>query len=105
MDGLATPEEVMAYIGPAATGKDEIVARLTLATAAQIKAYCHKDTGFKASSWLAHTKWAAREFALMIQGGNGISSESVGGASTTYVQGIPQDILIALQLDRRVIVR
>lgn len=105
MDGLATAEEVMAYIGDGAAGKDALVAMLTQATADQIKAYCHKTEGFKASSKLAHMKWAAREFTLAIQGGNGIASESIGGVSTTYLQGTPQDILSALQLDRRVIVK
>lgn len=105
MGDLATAAEVMAYIGDAAYGKDALVASITEETADLIKSHCRKTEGFKLGTKLAHKKWAAREFMLMNQGGNGIASESVAGASTTYVQGIPADILPMLNLDRRVIVK
>jgi hypothetical protein len=44
------------------------------------------------------------EYTKQIQGANGIQSESIAGQSTTYVQGIPEDILDKLYLEKRVVV-
>lgn len=75
------------------------------ATEEQIKDFCH-DTfatvppGVK----LAQLKWLQKEHTNQSQGSNGIQSENIAGQSTTYVQGIPEDIQDMLYKYKKVVV-
>jgi hypothetical protein len=119
---IAALSEVKSYlqIDQTDTSQDIALQLLLDSTEEEIRTFCHKhdkpetvgDDGvipavtysFKPSTKLAQLKWIAKEHMNMRQGSNGIQSENVGGMSTTYIQGIPEDIIEKLYLDKKVVV-